>query len=74
MPIRGVDHKNNEIVVLDRHGQIENKDGSITEEYHGHVQSNYPSSSVTEGDLNQLKRAGMINNLKKRRVLPPPCE
>ncbi|WP_189308435.1 hypothetical protein [Streptomyces albospinus] len=61
-------------MVLDQHGQIENKDGSITEEDHGHVQSNYPSSSVTEGDLNQLKRAGMINDLKKQRVLPPPCE
>ncbi|WP_438484944.1 DUF6531 domain-containing protein [Streptomyces sp. S186] len=70
----GVDHKNNEIVVLDRHEMMEHKDGSITETYHGHVQSKYPSDSVSEGDLTKLKRAGMINNLKKQRVLPPPCE
>ncbi|QHC23689.1 hypothetical protein [Streptomyces sp. GS7] len=61
-------------MVLDRHGRIENEDGGITEEYHGHVQSNHPSSSVAESHLDQLKRAGMINNLKKQRVLPPPCE
>ncbi|MDH6580654.1 DUF6531 domain-containing protein [Kitasatospora sp. MAP5-34] len=71
----GVDHGNNEIVVLDRHRAVADKDGNVIEEiYHGHVQSKYPSPSVTQGDLTQLKRAGMIDNIKKQRVLPPPCE
>jgi RHS repeat-associated protein len=72
----GVDHENNEIVVLDRHREIIDKDGNITEVYHGHVQSTYPSKSVTQGDLTKLKKEGMIDNIKKQRVLPPPppCE
>lgn len=71
----GVDHVNNEIVVLDRHKYFTDKDGNIIKEiYHGHVQGSYPSKSVTEGDLNKLKKAGMINNTKKQRVLPPPCD
>ncbi|WTZ46597.1 hypothetical protein OG241_22890 [Streptomyces sp. NBC_01390] len=71
----GVDHANNEIVVLDRHKYFTDKDGNIIKEiYHGHVQGAYPSKSVTEGDLNKLKKAGMINNTKKQRVLPPPCD
>lgn len=71
----GVDHVNNEIVVLDRHRANPDKDGNIVKEiYHGHVQSSYPSSSVDEGDLTKLKRAGMINNTKKQRVLPPKCD
>ncbi|MFF4549123.1 DUF6531 domain-containing protein [Streptomyces sp. NPDC001406] len=71
----GVDHVNNEIVVLDRHEYTTDKDGNIIKEiYHGHVQGSYPSDSVTEGDLTKLKRAGMINNIKKQRVLPPKCD
>ncbi|MFM9795086.1 DUF6531 domain-containing protein [Streptomyces turgidiscabies] len=71
----GVGHVNNEIVVLDRHKYFTDKDGNIIKEiYHGHVQGSYPSKSVTEGDLNKLKKAGMINNIKKQRVLPPPCD
>ncbi|MGA5313806.1 hypothetical protein ACPCTK_06710 [Streptomyces pseudogriseolus] len=70
-----MDHVNNEIVVLDRHKYITDKDGNIVKEiYHGHVQSSYPSKSVTEGDLNKLKKAGMINNIKKQKVLPPKCD
>ncbi|WP_328914453.1 MULTISPECIES: hypothetical protein [unclassified Streptomyces] len=66
---------NNEIVVLDRHEKILDKDGNIIKEiYHGHVQASYPSSSITEGDLTKLKRAGMINNTRKQRVLPPKCD
>ncbi|MEU6123123.1 DUF6531 domain-containing protein, partial [Streptomyces sp. NPDC047123] len=69
----GVDHVNNEIVVLDRHREITDKNGKVVKEiYHGHVQSSYPSKSVTQGDLTKLKKAGMIDNLKKQRVLPPP--
>ncbi|MGW0910890.1 DUF6531 domain-containing protein [Streptomyces sp. NPDC002784] len=69
----GVDHANNEIVVLDRHREILDKDGNVVKEiYHGHVQSSYPSKSVTQGDLTKLKKAGMIDNVKKQRVLPPP--
>ncbi|MEU9736552.1 DUF6531 domain-containing protein, partial [Streptomyces sp. NPDC048002] len=69
----GVDHVNNEIVVLDRHREILDKDGNVVKEiYHGHVQSSYPSKSVTQGDLTKLKKAGMIDNVKKQRVLPPP--
>ncbi|WP_078625319.1 DUF6531 domain-containing protein [Streptomyces iakyrus] len=69
----GVDHANNEIVVLDRHRAITDKNGNIVKEiYHGHVQSSYPSRSVTQGDLTKLKKAGMIDNVKKQRVLPPP--
>lgn len=71
----GVDHVNNEIVVLDRHREIPDKNGNIVKEiYHGHVQSSYPSKSVTQGDLTKLKKAGMINNIKKQRVLPPTCD
>ncbi len=71
----GVDHVNNEIVVLDRHRSIPDKDGNIVKEiYHGHVRSSYPGDGITEGDLNKLKKAGMINNLKKQRVLPPKCD
>jgi RHS repeat-associated protein len=70
----GVDHENNEIVVLDRHREVTDKEGNVTEFYHGHVQSKYPSKSVTEGDLTKLKRAKMIDNVKKQRVLPPPCQ
>ncbi|MEU9628515.1 DUF6531 domain-containing protein [Streptomyces luteogriseus] len=71
----GVDHVNNEIVVLDRHRAILDKDGNIVKEvYHGHVQSSYPSKSVTQGDLTKLKKAGMIDNVKKQRVLPPTCD
>ncbi|GAA2150736.1 hypothetical protein GCM10009760_45390 [Kitasatospora kazusensis] len=71
----GVDHGNNEIVVLDRHREVADKDGNVIEEiYHGHVQSKYPSPSVTQGDLTKLKKAGMIDNIKKQRVQPPPCE
>ncbi|MFJ5920971.1 hypothetical protein ACIQF6_00055 [Kitasatospora sp. NPDC092948] len=35
-----------------------------------------PSKSVAQGDLTELKQAGMIDNIKKQRVLPPPkpCE
>ncbi|MER7836712.1 hypothetical protein ABTY98_12545 [Streptomyces sp. NPDC096040] len=70
-----VDAASNEIVVLDRHDYTTDKDGNIIKEiYHGHVQSSYPSDSITEGDLNKLKRAGMINNTKKQRVLPPKCD
>ncbi|MGQ4468732.1 DUF6531 domain-containing protein [Streptomyces violaceoruber] len=69
----GVDHVNNEIVVLDRHRAITDKEGNIVKElYHGHVQSSYPSKSVTQGDLTKLKKAKMIDNIKKQRVLPPP--
>ena len=32
----------------------------------------YPSNSITEGDLTKLKKAGMIDNIKKQRTLPPP--
>ncbi|GAA1149984.1 RHS repeat-associated protein [Kitasatospora gansuensis] len=71
----GVDHENDEIVVLDRHREISDPHGNVTEYYHGHVQSKYPSKSVTQGDLTKLKKAGMIDNIKKQRVLPPPpCE
>ncbi|MEN8650287.1 DUF6531 domain-containing protein [Streptomyces sp. 21So2-11] len=71
----GVDHVNNEIVVLDRHRPIMDKDGNIVREiYHGHVRSAYPSDGITEGHLTKLKRAGMINNTKKQRVLPPKCD
>jgi RHS repeat-associated protein len=71
----GVDHVNGEIVVLDRHRAITDAEGNIIKEiYHGHVQSSYPSKSVTQGDLTKLKKAGMIDNIKKQRVLPPPCE
>ncbi|MFD5559081.1 DUF6531 domain-containing protein [Kitasatospora griseola] len=72
----GVDHGSNEIVVLDRHREITDAKGNVTEVYHGHVQSKYPSKSVTQGDLTKLKKAGMIDNIKKQRVLPPPkpCE
>jgi RHS repeat-associated protein len=46
----GVHYQSNEIVVLDRHDFVEDKDGNIVKEiYHGHVQSTYPSKSVTEG-------------------------
>lgn len=70
----GVDHENNEIVVLDRHREVTDQHGNVTEYYHGHVQSRYPSKSVTQGDLTKLQRQGMIDNIKKQRVLPPPCE
>ncbi|MFJ2831930.1 RHS repeat-associated core domain-containing protein [Streptomyces sp. NPDC087263] len=71
----GVDHANNEIVVLDRHHYETDKNGKIVKEiYHGHVQGKYPSDSITEGDLNKLKKNGMINNLKKQKVLPPSCD
>ncbi|NUS29464.1 MAG: hypothetical protein HOV92_35335, partial [Streptomyces sp.] len=71
----GVDHINNEIVVLDRHETVTDKNGNIVKEiYHGHVQSKYPSDSITEGDLNKLKKKGWINNLKKQKVLPPTCD
>ncbi|MFD9493688.1 DUF6531 domain-containing protein [Streptomyces sp. NPDC060005] len=71
----GVDHVNNEIVVLDRHHRIYDKDGKVVKEiYHGHVQASYPSSAVKENDLTKLVRAKMINNKKKQKVLPPPCK
>ncbi|MGY4982890.1 DUF6531 domain-containing protein [Streptomyces sp. 900105755] len=71
----GVDHVNNEIVVLDRHDYVTDKDGNIIKEiYHGHVQGSYPSKSVKENDLTRLVRAGMIDNKKKQRVLPPKCD
>ncbi|UIX31614.1 DUF6531 domain-containing protein [Streptomyces sp. GQFP] len=71
----GVDHVNNEIVVLDRHRKILDKDGNIVKEiYHGHVQSSYPSPAVKENDLTALVKAKMINNKKKQKVLPPPCD
>lgn len=71
----GVDHVNNEIVVLDRHDYVTDKDGNIIKEiYHGHVQGSYPSKSVREKDLTRLVRAGMIDNKKKQRVLPPKCD
>jgi hypothetical protein len=71
----GVDHVNNEIVVLDRHDYETNKDGKIVREiYHGHVQGQYPSKSVLEKDLTRLVKAKMINNKKKQKVLPPPCD
>ncbi len=71
----GVDHANQEIVVLDRHDFVTDKDGNIVKEiYHGHVQAKYPSKAVTQAHLTQLKKAGMIDNIKKQRVLPPPCE
>ncbi|MCF3133282.1 DUF6531 domain-containing protein [Streptomyces olivochromogenes] len=71
----GVDYANNEIVVLDRHEYVTDKNGNIVKEiYHGHVRSSYPGDGITEGDLNKLKKNGMINNLKKQKVLPPPCD
>ncbi|MGW5640150.1 DUF6531 domain-containing protein [Streptomyces sp. NPDC003832] len=71
----GVDHVNNEIVVLDRHEYVTDKNGKIVKEiYHGHVQASYPSNSVKENDLTRLVRAKMINNKKKQKVLPPPCD
>ncbi|MFD8738921.1 DUF6531 domain-containing protein [Streptomyces sp. NPDC059618] len=70
----GVDHVNNEIVVLDRHEYVTDKDGKIVKEiYHGHVQARYPSKSVGENDLTKLVKSKMINNKKKQKVLPPPC-
>ncbi|MFI1596538.1 DUF6531 domain-containing protein [Streptomyces venezuelae] len=70
----GVDHVNNEIVVLDRHEYRTDKNGKIVKEiYHGHVQASYPSKSVGENDLTKLVRAKMINNKKKQKVLPPPA-
>ncbi|MDJ0343884.1 hypothetical protein QMK19_28420 [Streptomyces sp. H10-C2] len=69
----GVDHANGEVVVLDRHKEIFDKDGTVVKEiYHGHIQAKYPSESITEGDLTKLKKAGMIDNTKKQRTLPPP--
>ncbi|MEV0117134.1 DUF6531 domain-containing protein [Streptomyces sp. NPDC050844] len=69
----GVDHVNNEIVVLDRHEYKTDKNGKIVKEiYHGHVQASYPSSAVKENTLTKLVRAKMINNKKKQKVLPPP--
>ncbi|MGY1500227.1 DUF6531 domain-containing protein [Streptomyces sp. QTS52] len=71
----GVDHVNNEIVVLDRHEYVTDKNGNIVKEiYHGHVRSSYPGDGITEGDLTKLKKQGMINNVKKQKVLPPPCD
>ncbi|MFF7791940.1 DUF6531 domain-containing protein [Streptomyces sp. NPDC007991] len=71
----GVDHVNNEIVVLDRHHYETDKNGKIVKEiYHGHVQASYPSSAVKESHLTKLVRAGMINNKKKQKVLPPKCD
>ncbi|MEU1198624.1 DUF6531 domain-containing protein, partial [Streptomyces sp. NPDC005813] len=71
----GVDHVNNEIVVLDRHHRVYDKNGKVVKEiYHGHVQSSYPSSAVKENDLTKLVKAKMINNKKKQKVLPPPCD
>ncbi|MFJ5882990.1 DUF6531 domain-containing protein [Kitasatospora cineracea] len=72
----GVDHENNEIVVLDRHLEFSDKNGDITEYYQGHVQSKYPSDTVTESHLTKLVRLKMIDSKKKQRVLPPPepCE
>ncbi|WP_158690682.1 DUF6531 domain-containing protein [Streptomyces sp. 142MFCol3.1] len=71
----GVDHVNNEIVVLDRHEYRTDKNGKIVKEiYHGHVQGKYPSKSVRENDLTRLVKEKMINNKKKQKVLPPPCD
>nr|WP_221353041.1 DUF6531 domain-containing protein [Streptomyces sp. REN17] len=71
----GVDHVNNEIVVLDRHRFETDKNGKIVKEiYHGHVQASYPSNAVKENDLTRLVREGMINNKKKQKVLPPKCD
>ncbi|MFE9973326.1 DUF6531 domain-containing protein [Streptomyces hirsutus] len=71
----GVDHVNNEIVVLDRHDYETDKNGKIVKEiYHGHVQASYPSGAVKENHLTKLVRAGMINNKKKQKVLPPKCD
>ncbi|MFJ8188367.1 RHS repeat-associated core domain-containing protein [Streptomyces sp. NPDC096094] len=71
----GVDHVNNEIVVLDRHHYETDKNGKIVKEiYHGHVQASYPSDAVMEKHLTKLVRAGMINNKKKQKVLPPKCK
>ncbi|AHH94533.1 YD repeat protein [Kutzneria albida DSM 43870] len=66
----GVDHENNEIVVLDRHHFETGKDGNITKEYyHGHVPdpAKIPSKIMT-----MLKRAGMVG--KKNNVLPPASD
>ncbi|QES44135.1 hypothetical protein DEJ49_26865 [Streptomyces venezuelae] len=71
----GVDHVNNEIVVLDRHEYVTDKNGKIVKEiYHGHVQASYPSNTVKENDLTRLVQEKMINNKKKQKVLPPPCK
>ncbi|MFF8940871.1 RHS repeat-associated core domain-containing protein [Streptomyces sp. NPDC014864] len=71
----GVDHVNNEIVVLDRTREVLDKEGNVLHElYHGHVQSSYPSDSVKENDLTRMVREGMINNKKKQKVLPPKCD
>lgn len=71
----GVDHVSNEIVVLDRHDYETDKNGKIVKEiYHGHVQASYPSGAVKERDLTKLVRAGMTNNKKKQKVLPPKCD
>lgn len=69
----GVDYDNNEIVVLDQHRATTDAQGNVTEYYHGHVQGKYPSKSVLQRDLNELKKRGLIDNIKKQRVLPP-CE
>jgi RHS repeat-associated protein len=64
----GVDYENQEIVVLDRHRYITDKDDKIIKEiYHGHVPD---PSTIPSKILTQLKRMGMID--KKFRVLPPP--
>lgn len=63
----GVDHGNQQIVVLDRHHYITDKQDNIIKEiYHGHVPDpkTIPSQITT-----QLRRMGMID--KKFRVLPP---
>ncbi|MGW7203819.1 DUF6531 domain-containing protein [Streptomyces sp. NPDC054837] len=71
----GVDHVNNEIVVLDRHKYFTDENGKIVKEiYHGHVQASYPSPAVKENVLAKLVKLKMINNKKKQKVLPPPCD
>jgi hypothetical protein len=40
----------------------------------GRVGFVHDGASFTQGDLTKLKKAGMIDNIKKQRVLPPPCD
>ena len=66
----GVDHENNEIVVLDRHHFETDKDGNITKEYyHGHVPD---PATIPSKIMTMLKRGGMVG--KKNNVLPPASD
>jgi hypothetical protein len=66
----GVDHENNEIVVLDRHHFETDKDGNITKEYHhGHVPD---PATIPPKIMTMLERGGMVG--KKNNVLPPASD